>query len=576
MQFQKSQLAHFSFSGKMNTPGAAERQSPGQQQIKTSNLHSISSKHSALAYQSAEKVHQVAKQPNSTSKDMIRRKMSNDEKIETFESQIDELAQHVVNLEISQRVDKKTPPINKLNFVDKTNIIKSLYQQFLTKNRAVTSDNIEDAIKNEKGKSDFVIHCSYEDCNTRALSVSETTALLEKVCIVKLSGGLGTSMKCPYPKAFIEIRPELCIMDLCFKQINHYNNEFGVDIPLALMTSFHTRGQMESGIKHFKDRLRIDIFEQSAMPRINAETHVPLPNTEYSTFNTQDWYPPGHGDFYTSFMHSGLLDKYLAAGKEWAFVSNIDNLGAHPDPQIIAKICDMHSDNGADFVAEVTPKTLSDIKGGIFIRVGKEIRLVESSQIPEEYVGEFKGASAFKFFNTNNLWIHLPSLKKLIESNSIYTDVISNVKNLENNLRIIQLESAISSAICSFKNPKCLEVSRQRFMPIKNCEDLMPLLGKLIQINADGFCHQKALNLPLIKLGKQFKSLVDFNERVSKNIDITKLLHLTVSGDVNFGKNITLKGNVIIIAPDGSHICIPDNSVLENKVITGNLSIYDH
>ena len=84
----------------MNIPGAAERQSPGQQQIKTSNLHSISSKHSALAYQSAEKVHQVAKQPNSTSKDMIRRKMSNDEKIETFESQVDELAQHVVNLEM--------------------------------------------------------------------------------------------------------------------------------------------------------------------------------------------------------------------------------------------------------------------------------------------------------------------------------------------------------------------------------------------------------------------------------------------------------------------------------------------
>jgi UTP--glucose-1-phosphate uridylyltransferase len=47
-------------------------------------------------------------------------------------------------------------------------------------------------------------------------------------------------------------------------------------------------------------------------------------------------YPPGHGDVYQSFADSGLLDKYLDEGKEWAFISNIDNLGATVDFTILS------------------------------------------------------------------------------------------------------------------------------------------------------------------------------------------------------------------------------------------------
>ena len=52
--------------------------------------------------------------------------------------------------------------------------------------------------------------------------------------------------------------------------------------------------------------------------------------------------------------------------------------------------------------------------------------------------------------------------------------------------------------------------------------------------------------------------------------------HLTVMGDVSFGRNVVLKGTVIIVANEGNHIAIPDGSVLENKLVTGNLSIIDH
>lgn len=55
-----------------------------------------------------------------------------------------------------------------------------------------------------------------------------------------------------------------------------------------------------------------------------------------------------------------------------------------------------------------------------------------------------------------------------------------------------------------------------------------------------------------------------------------ELDHLTVSGDVSFGVGVVLKGTVIVVAQSGSCINIPGGSVLENKVITGNLTIMDH
>lgn len=386
-------------------------------------------------------------------------------------------------------------------------------------------------------------------------------------------------MKCPYPKAFIELVDNKTILDLTTKQLTQYIDQYDTDLSLVLMTSFHTKDQINSAIKFYEDRLRnIYTFEQSAMPRINAETHEPLASNSAKSgkkLQKEDWYPPGHGDFFSSFATSGLLDKFLEEGKEWAFVSNVDNLGAYPDPRMVEKVEYFAKEYGADWIGEVTAKTLSDTKGGAYIRIGDSIRLIESAQIPEEFVADFKGSKAFKYFNTNNNWINLRSLKRKIEANKIKTDVIANIKNVDN-LRIIQFESGISSGITSFDKPVCIEVNRDRFIPIKTCEDLLPLIGNLIKINSSGFCTSKTHNLPLVKLGRHFKSLKDFNERIPRKIDISELLHLTVSGDVTFGSNVKLKGNVIIIAQEGSSINIPSGSVLENKVITGNLHIHDH
>lgn len=58
---------------------------------------------------------------------------------------------------------------------------------------------------------------------------------------------------------------------------------------------------------------------------------LPIPHLPTSHPSHRSWYPPGHGDIYNSLKRCGLLDKFLEEGKEFIFISNIDNLGATVD-----------------------------------------------------------------------------------------------------------------------------------------------------------------------------------------------------------------------------------------------------
>lgn len=80
--------------------------------------------------------------------------------------------------------------------------------------------------------------------------------------------------------------------------------------------------------------------------------------------NAEAWYPPGHGDIYASFANSGLLDQLIAEGKEYVFVSNIDNLGATVDLFILHHLMSQPADRRCEFIMEVTDKTRADVKVG--------------------------------------------------------------------------------------------------------------------------------------------------------------------------------------------------------------------
>lgn len=120
-------------------------------------------------------------------------------------------------------------------------------------------------------------------------------------------------MGCIGPKSVIPVRNDLTFLDLTVQQIEKLNNTYDADVPLVLMNSFNTHEDTLKLLRKYKGfRVAIYTFLQSRYPRINKETLMPIATSYHS--KNDDWYPPGHGDFYESFHNSGLLDNFIKAG----------------------------------------------------------------------------------------------------------------------------------------------------------------------------------------------------------------------------------------------------------------------
>ncbi|XP_033985613.1 UTP--glucose-1-phosphate uridylyltransferase-like isoform X1 [Trematomus bernacchii] len=420
----------------------------------------------------------------------------------------------------------------------------------------------------------------YEKIKMKGLP-DDISASLNKLAVVKLNGGLGTSMGCTGPKSLISVRNENTFLDLTVQQIEHLNKTFNADVPLVLMNSFNTDEDTKKILQKYKHhRVNIHTFNQSRYPRINKESLLPIAkNMSTGGQNGEAWYPPGHGDVYASFSNSGLLDKLLSEGKEYIFVSNIDNLGATVDLFILQHLMSQPADRRCEFIMEVTDKTRADVKGGTLIQYEDHLRLLEIAQVPKNHVDEFKSVTKFKIFNTNNLWISLPAIKRLQDTNKLDLEIIVNPKTLDGGLNVIQLETAVGAAIKSFNNALGVNVPRSRFLPVKTSSDLLLVMSNLYSLDAGSLTMSRKREFPStphVKLGSSFTKVQQFLCRFESIPDMLELDHLTVSGDVTFGKNVSLKGTVIIIANHGDRIDIPAGAMLENKIVSGNLRILDH
>ena len=252
----------------------------------------------------------------------------------------------------------------------------------------------------------------------------ENVSNLSKLAVLKLNGGLGTSMGCVGPKSVIEVREGNTFLDLSVRQIEYLNRQYDSDVPLLLMNSFNTDKDTEHLIKKYSaNRIRIRSFNQSRFPRVYKDSLLPVP-TEYDS-PLDAWYPPGHGDLFESLHVSGELDALIAQGREILFVSNGDNLGATVDLKILNHMIE----TGAEYIMELTDKTRADVKGGTLISYDGQVRLLEVAQVPKEHIDEFKNIRKFTNFNTNNLWINLKAVKRLIESSNLEMEIIPNQKN---------------------------------------------------------------------------------------------------------------------------------------------------
>jgi UTP--glucose-1-phosphate uridylyltransferase len=397
--------------------------------------------------------------------------------------------------------------------------------------------------------------------------LAENKNLLEKLVVLKLNGGLGTTMGCTGPKSVIEVRDELTFLDLIVIQIESLNKKYGCNVPLVLMNSFNTHDDTLKIVEKYVDHgIDIHTFNQSQYPRLVVDDFVPLPCKGES--GKDGWYPPGHGDVFPSLMNSGKLDAFLAQGKEYVFVANSDNLGAVVDLKILNHLIA----NKNEYCMEVTPKTLADVKGGTLISYEGKVQLLEIAQVPDEHVNEFKSIEKFKIFNTNNLWVNLSAIKRLVQADALKMEIIPNPKEV-GKFKVLQLETAAGAAIRFFDNAIGINVPRSRFLPVKATSDLLLVQSDLYTVEDGLVVRNKARtnpSNPSIELGPEFKKVGNFLSRFKSIPSIIELDSLKVTGDVWFGVDVTLKGNVVIAAKAGEKLEIPDGSVIANKEINGS------
>jgi UTP--glucose-1-phosphate uridylyltransferase len=373
---------------------------------------------------------------------------------------------------------------------------------------------------------------------------------LDRVVILKLNGGLGTSMGLDGPKSLLDVKPGTTFLDVVRRQSE------AAGAPLVLMNSFATR---EASMRALEGAA--EDFVQSKVPKLRADDLVPV---EWPADPAKEWAPPGHGDLYPSLVAGGMLDALLGRGIRWAFVSNVDNLGATLDPRILAWV----ARERVPFAMEVADRTEADRKGGHLARraAGGGLVLREVAQCPQEDLDAFQDVGRHRFFNTNTLWIDLEALlAQLADHDGVLPlPMIVNRKTVDpadpSSEPVIQLESAMGAAIDVFEGAQAIRVSRRRFAPVKTTSDLLTVRSDAWALREDGTMEPATGRLPVIDLDDAFYKLVpDFEARFPEAPSLVDCRRLAVRGDVTFGRRVVVRGDVVVEGADA----VPDGAVLE-------------
>lgn len=398
-------------------------------------------------------------------------------------------------------------------------------------------------------------------------------AALDRAVVIKLNGGLGTSMGLAGPKSLLPVHEGLSFLDIIARQLLALRRASGARLPLLLMNSFSTRAASLAALAAYPE-LATELppdFLQHRVPKLRCEDLAPV---EWPRDPEKEWCPPGHGDIYPALLAGGMLEQLLAVGYELAFVSNADNLGAVLEPAILGYL----AAEGIPFLMEVALRSEADRKGGHLAR-SPEGRLIlrESAQCPPEEQARFQDIERYRFFNTNNLWIHLPTLARILAAGDGLLDLplIRNRKTVDpadpDSPPVYQLETAMGSAIGLIEGARALCVPRTRFRPVKKTGDLLGLWSDAYRLSPDyvlDLVPERAGRAPLVDLDEAyFGRLSDLEARFPQGApSLRGCDRLELRGDVRFGRKVVCVGTVRIANAGEAPLAIPDGARLGEPV----------
>jgi UTP--glucose-1-phosphate uridylyltransferase len=370
---------------------------------------------------------------------------------------------------------------------------------------------------------------------------------IEHAVVLKLNGGLGTTMGLTRAKALLAIKDGMTFLDVIARQVLELRRRTGARLPLVLMNSFHTREDSLAALARYPE-LPADVppdFVQNKLPKLRADDLHPV---SWPDDPELEWAPPGHGDLYTALQTSGMLEALLDRDYRYAFVSNSDNLGAVLDARILAWI----AREEIPFLMEAVERTHADRKGGHLARRRGDGGLVlrERAQTPEADIPAFEDVQRHRFFNTNTLWIDLRALADVLErrGGSLDLPLIVNRKTVDpadpSSPQVVQLETAAGAAIGAFEGARAVRVSRRRFAPVKTTNDLLVVRSDAYVVTGEWHVElvpERGDTPPIVDLDpRYYKLLRDFEARFPEGPPSLKgCERLSVVGDAVFGSQAT-------------------------------------
>jgi UTP--glucose-1-phosphate uridylyltransferase len=428
----------------------------------------------------------------------------------------------------------------------------------------------------EEGVSGFIPEDSIEPLldpsmlSDTTVSDEDAAAALEKTVIIKLNGGLGTSMGMEKAKSLLPVRKGKSFLDIIVDQVRAARAAYEIQLPLLFMNSFRTHQDTLAALAPYDDLAvaGLDLgFLQNQEPKLRADDLTPV---AWPTDPSLEWCPPGHGDLYTALTTSGMLDRLLSLGYRYASVSNSDNLGAAPD----ATIAGWFAATGAPYAAEVCRRTAADRKGGHLAIRKSDRRLIlrDTAQTPKEEMDYFTDEFRHPFFHTNNLWFDLEALARTLhERKSVLgLPLIKNEKTVDpadsSSPKVIQIETAMGAAIEVFEGATAIGVGRERFLPVKTTSDLLVLRSDAYELEADGRLTKVADPTPVVDLDNDYYKLIgDFDHRFPAGApSLNEARYLEVKGDWTFDADIRVIGEVSL-EDRGAPQIIAAGSVLSDR-----------
>ncbi|HNU54417.1 MAG TPA: UTP--glucose-1-phosphate uridylyltransferase [Candidatus Syntrophosphaera sp.] len=398
-----------------------------------------------------------------------------------------------------------------------------------------------------------------------AMTQYRKQSILKSIAVIKLNGGLGTSMGLSAAKSLLPVKGNMNFLDIITRQVLALRSGTGYEVLLMFMNSYNTEADTLNYLEKYPDlsRQKLPIsFLQNKFPRIRQDNLKPYENEDPDKM----WNPPGHGDIFAALSSSGLLDKMIDAGYRYAFVSNSDNLGATVDTCIPAYM----EANDIHFLMEVCARTEADRKGGHLCQDKHgQLMLREVAQCPPEELDEFQNVELYSYFNTNNLWIDLKALQwNLIAGEGIILlPLIVNPKTVDGT-PVYQLETAMGAAISVFNGARAVLVPRSRFSPVKKNNDLLAIWSDLYELN-DQYqvvMRRGVESIPPIELDERYYGRIDqLLERFRDGVpSLLNCSSLKISGDISFGEDVICEGKVNLTAENPVHV--------KSKLLSGDIT----